>query len=236
MIAFTSDIDWAPEEVIEDTLALFQEHGVKCTLFATHASSIISSCNRSLFEIAIHPNFNSLLNGKEGSIDRILDAILEIYPGSKGVRSHSLMQSTLILSKFLERGLIYDSNYFLPYSKNSQPFKLWNGMIRIPFNWEDDIHCLYGFSFEDSQIDISQDSLNVFNFHPIHVYLNTETLSRYESAKPYLNNTKKLLEFRNDKKPGSRDLLIHLLHLIKVKKMKTKMLKQVVDEFLQKAH
>ena len=34
MICFTSDIDWAPE-VIYDTLKIFEEFGIKCTIFAT---------------------------------------------------------------------------------------------------------------------------------------------------------------------------------------------------------
>jgi hypothetical protein len=61
MIIFTCDIDWAPEEVIEDTLSLFEENDVKCTLFETHSSSVINSCSQTLFEIAIHPNFNSAI-------------------------------------------------------------------------------------------------------------------------------------------------------------------------------
>ena len=48
MLAFTSDIDWAPEEVIADMLQLFEMHNVKCTLFCTHKSKVIEECNRNL--------------------------------------------------------------------------------------------------------------------------------------------------------------------------------------------
>jgi hypothetical protein len=140
-----------------------------------------------------------------------------------------LLNSTVILSKFREHGLLYDSNCFLPYSKNSQPFKLWNGLVRIPFNWEDDIHCMYGFSFEDSQIDIMHDGLNVFNFHPIHIYLNTESLERYESAKKYFDNPGKLSEFRNTKTVGVRNLLIDLLEQIRINNTETMTLCEIAD-------
>jgi hypothetical protein len=43
MHLFTSDIDWAPEEVIEDTIGLFNKYGVKCTFFCTHPSAVIDS-------------------------------------------------------------------------------------------------------------------------------------------------------------------------------------------------
>lgn len=35
MILFTSDIDWASDEVIEDTIQLFESNNIKCTFFAT---------------------------------------------------------------------------------------------------------------------------------------------------------------------------------------------------------
>ena len=65
MICFTSDIDWAPEEVIYDTLKIFEEFGIKCTIFATHESEALKKCNKNLFEIGLHPNLNEgILNGK----------------------------------------------------------------------------------------------------------------------------------------------------------------------------
>ena len=47
MNLFTSDIDWAPEAVIEDTIELFNKYGVKCTFFCTHKSAVIDSIKNS---------------------------------------------------------------------------------------------------------------------------------------------------------------------------------------------
>lgn len=234
MIVLTSDIDWAVDPVIAEMLEIFERYNVKSTLFATHVSSQILTCDRKLFEVAIHPNFNPLLEGKGGNIDDILDALLDIYPNSRGVRTHSLCQSSRILDKFSERNLLYDGSCLLPFSSDVKPFKLWNGMVRIPYNWSDDMHCMYGFSFDEARIDVQNKCLNVFDFHPIHVFLNTESLDRYNTAKKYYDDPKKLLEYRNAQKAGTRDLLIDLLEYIKANNIKTKTMNEIAEEFIQK--
>lgn len=231
MIVLTSDIDWAPDEVIAYMLDLFEQYNVRYTLFATHETKEISIRNKNIFEIAIHPNFNPLLEGGGGSIDKILDDILSIYPDAKGVRSHSMTQSSVILSKFVEKGLLYDATQLEPYGKVSKPFVMWNGLIRIPCNWADDLHSMYGFSFDDSRIEFKDNGLNVLIFHPIHVFLNTESPTRYIAAKKSYHEPKKLLEYRNKKMRGTKDLLVDLLQYIKVNKIQTKTLIQIAKEF-----
>lgn len=209
MNLFTLDIDWAPEPVIEDTLALFEQFGVTCTIFATHRSRILDASRRDLFEIGIHPNFNRLLAGQSGDARAIIDELLEVYPDACGVRSHSMVQSTPLLDLFASKGLLYEANHFLPYWNGLRPFRLWNGLLRIPYNWEDDIHFSYGRPFNESGLD--QDALNVLDFHPVHVFLNTDTPDHYALARPHYHDADELLRMRNTKGPGARTLLIELL-------------------------
>jgi len=212
MIVFTSDIDWAPEEVIEDTLNLFELFGVKCTFFSTHHSLNLSKSDKKLFEIGIHPNFNQLLRGdSDKSFEDILDEIMDIHPEAVGIRTHTMMQSVVMLQKFADKKLLYESNTLMPYQTGLKPIRLWNNLIRIPFNWEDDVHWAYGYSFEDPKIDITANEMIVLDFHPIHIYLNTENKYRYSEAKNFFNDPKKLLEYKNTEVPGTRDLLINLL-------------------------
>jgi hypothetical protein len=211
MIAFTSDIDWAPEAVIADTIELFEKYQVKCTFFSTHHSAVLASCNRKLFEIAIHPNFNPLLKGRGGMAEDILSEIMAIHPEAEGIRCHSMLQSTELLQLFAEKKLVYDSNHFLPYHNNLKPYKLWNGLVKIPYNWEDDVHWSYGYDFSDSGMELGGDGLVVFDFHPIHIFLNTENKYRYNEAKKFYNDPAKLLEYRNTEVLGTRDLLVNLL-------------------------
>ena len=228
MLAFTCDIDWAPEEVIEDTLNLFELFGVKCTFFSTHHSLTLTKSNRKLFEIGIHPNFNQLLKaGSEKSFDDILDEIIDIHPEAVGIRSHTMMQSVVMMQKFADKKLLYESNTIMPYQTGLKPLKLWNNLVRIPFNWEDDVHWAYGYTFEDPKIDIEANELIVMDFHPIHIYLNTENKYRYSEAKNFYNDPKKLLEYRNTEVPGTRDLLITLLKKCKNNKIETFKMKDI---------
>ena len=212
MNLFTLDIDWAPEEVIEDSLQLFEKYNVPCTVFVTHRSKAIDGCNRKNFEIAIHPNYNPLLFEKsQNTFDEITDSILALYPEAKGVRSHSTTQNAFFFQKFKEKGLLYEANLFLPYWNSIKAFKLWNSLVRIPYNWEDDIHYLYNKKYTDCELDTSTENLNVFDFHPIHIYLNTEAESRYIEAKKNYHQPELLRSLRNNVTTGTRDLLISLL-------------------------
>ncbi len=213
MIIFTMDVDWAPEEVIEYSLAIFREYRAKCTLFATHASDVLRSCDRALFEIAIHPNYNQLLNGKANKTYRdVVDELMQIYPEAKGARGHSTTQNTPIIEYYAERGLIYDSSTMLPYATNLAPIKLWNGMLRIPYNWGDDAHWMYGRTFDQSGLAMNGEALNILDFHPVHIFLNTESQARYDSAKLYYQDPKHLAGFVNKGPfPGTKDLLVQSL-------------------------
>lgn len=232
MLLFTIDIDWAPDEVIEDTIALFEKYNIKCTIFSTHYSRVLEVCDKNLFEIGIHPNFNTILTGGSRSIDNILDELLFIHPNAKGVRSHSMLQSSMFLKKFAEKKLHYEVNHFLPYQNNIKPYKLWTGMISIPFNWEDDIHWSYGYSFDSSKLDLENNDLNILNFHPVHIFLNSENADRYTNAKPYYNYADKLIKHRNTETKGTRDLLISMLEYASKNQPCFKRLGDVANEFI----
>jgi hypothetical protein len=214
-VYFTIDIDWAPEAVIADTLALLEENQVAATLFCTHKSRVIDQCNTALFEKAIHPNFNFLLNGQKTngeSAEAVLDHLLHLYPQATGVRSHSMTQSSVLLDLFLQKGLLYDANHFLPYQQ-VRPFKLWNGLVRIPYNWEDDVHFFYGKEFEEPLFSSIPGDLLIVDFHPVHIYLNTKSKEHYQEAKKYYQQPDELIKCRgsSEEKAGVRDVFIQLL-------------------------
>ncbi len=233
MIAFTCDIDWAPEAVIQDTVNLFEIFGVKCTFFSTHHSLTLAKSNKNLFEIGIHPDFTPLLKGNnEKSFDDILDEILDIHPEARGVRTHTMLQNIHMMQKFADKKLVYEANNFLPYQTGLKPFKLWNGLVRIPYNWEDDVHWAYGYSFDDCRIDLNESELIIFDFHPIHIYLNTENKYRYSEAKKFYEDPEKLLEYRNTEVPGTRDLLVNLLKHCKSNNIETNRMIDIAYGFM----
>jgi len=212
MNLFTSDIDWAPEEVIADTVELFTRYGVKCTFFCTHPSGVIDSISRdSHFELGVHPNFMPLMNEQKGTVHDAIKKVLDLVPDAKGVRSHSLLQSTPLFQVFRDYGFLYEANTNLPYKEDILPYKLWNGLVKVMHNFEDDIHFMYKYDFDDCRLDLESQKLNVFSFHPIHIFLNTDAEHTYNQARPYYQNAKELLRYRNTKRKGTRDLLIELL-------------------------
>jgi hypothetical protein len=236
MIIFTSDIDWTTEDVISEMIDVFEQYQMKCTFFATHDSKVLKNCNRDLFELAIHPNFNPHLeNRTTKSVDDVIDELLKIYPEAKGVRSHCMTQSSIILGKFAEKGLLYDANHFLPYQKINV-FKLWTGMWRIPYNWEDDIHYSYNKSFDDIGLTLNHDDLFVFDFHPTQVFLNTERAERYIKAKADYHDTEKFRKHRNETAiKGAKDALIYVFEMIKKHNFQQdNLLRYLQKEFLNK--
>lgn len=215
------DIDWAPEEIIDDALSIFDDFGIKCTLFNTH-DSLITKNSGNYFENAIHPNFNKQLQGEEKiNFKMIIDRLMNIFPESKGFRSHSNTQNSLILKYASDIGLLYESNSLFPYNVDIKPFKDWNKIIRIPYNWIDDVHWLMNKSYDNCGMNFLEKGNFIFTFHPIHIYINTNNNDHYIRAKKHYQNPKILKEFINNNTLGTRDLLISTLQIVKEKKLKT---------------
>jgi hypothetical protein len=229
MFALTFDIDWAPDEVIADTLELLAASGVKATFFATHKSPLLEGFDRERFEVGLHPNFNPILEGSQEDFRRPVDALLAAFPSSRGVRSHSLVAGTQIIGYFMQAGLKYDSNILLPYQCGLKPFYHCSGLVRIPYFWEDDVHMAYGRPPLLADISLSPGSLHIFDFHPVHVFLNTFSESHYAAAKRYYQEPRALLGLRNTERPGVRDLLVELLEYVRAYEVKTVRLIDVAE-------
>lgn len=219
--ALTFDIDWAHDEILSDTIELVGKYGVPATWFVTHDTPLLTMLRKSKdFEVGLHPNFNFLLNGDNSagnSAKHVMEFLIEVVPEAKSVRSHSMTQSSHLLDVFGDLGLTHDVNQFVPYRHGSplRPWLSWNGICRVPYCWEDDVHVLYSArgvrQLSPKQIaSRSGGGLKVFDFHPIHVFLNTENLYRYERTRHLHRNPKELLGHRYEGY-GTRSRLIELL-------------------------
>jgi hypothetical protein len=219
----TLDIDWANDIVLNDTIDLVESFDVAATWFVTHQTPVLERLRKnSKFEIGIHPNFNFLLDGMYNagqSAIEVVQRLMVIVPQAKTVRSHSMTQSTGLLNVFKDVGLTHDANHFVPHhsSITLKPWSLWNGLCRVPYSWEDDVHIIYeaGGTEQQNPRDIALSEsvgLKVFDFHPIHVFLNTESLDRYERTRPLHQNPNELIKHRYDGY-GTRSRLIELLEL-----------------------
>lgn len=209
------DIDWAPDEVILDCFELVRKYSVPSTWFVTNESKIFDELyNSKLVEFGIHPNFNDLLNGKSEFKDsrEVLQRVLSIIPTARSVRSHSLTQNERLIDQFSESGLTHVSNCFIPYGSgiDVKPYYVWDQIVIVPHSWQDNVSLKMGVDFPQERDLLS--GFHVFNFHPIHVFLNTESIDRYESTRHLHQKPKELIKHRHEGY-GTRNRLIELLEL-----------------------
>lgn len=215
----TLDIDWAHDDILFDTIELVEAHRVQATWFVTHDTPLLSRLRRNPnFELGIHPNFNFLLNG-DGRTGKdaaeVVDRLLAIVPEAKCVRSHSTTQSSGLLELFRRKGLTHECNSFIPVQSGIElkPWRLWSGMTCIPYFWEDDVACLYG---PDDALPMSrlidQGGIKVFDFHPVHVFLNTEHMARYEKTRELHRSPQQLRAHRYEGE-GTRTRFLEFLRL-----------------------
>lgn len=213
------DLDWAIDEVLEDTLDLIIEANVKATLFVTHETPILDKMREtSLISLGLHPNFNPLFSGESlsSSPDRIMSDLKEIVPEARVLRSHSMSHSGLWLNAYKELGITHLSQYYMGGVKSIQPVRHVNGLVEVPVYFADD-----GYLFvEDHKgwnnpsveeiTSISEKSVKVFNFHPIHIALNSSSYATYESTKSSHREWDSIAGIRSSSF-GARDLLLRLI-------------------------
>lgn len=188
-LLITVDVDWAPDFAVFEVAGRLVEAGVRSTWFVTHASPATDFLvsRPDLFEVGIHPNF---LPGSTHGEDlrSVLEHCLHIVPGARSMRSHGLFSSTPLLDLVVrESAICVDGTLFLPRTPGLRPVEyFWAGrsLLRIPHFFEDD------FEMERPSPEWSLEpllalgeGLKVFDFHPIHLVLNSPSMGPYLELK-----------------------------------------------------
>lgn len=220
-IFFTFDLDWCSDFILSYTLDIIEKYNIRATFFVTHQSKILNRMRENPnIELGIHPNFNPLLEGNYQNGKNYYDVLKfykKIIPDAKSVRCHSLTHSSKIISAFKKEKLIYECNTLIPFSSKItlKPYKhLDKNIIRVPFFWEDDVHCAYNWKWDIKKF-VKKDGLKVFNFHPIHIFLNTYKLNIYEKNKKFMSHKKKNILKLRYKGYGVYNFLTDLINYIK---------------------
>lgn len=193
-VAITIDVDWAPDFVIDDIAQRLITYGVKATWFVTHRSPAIERLRRwpDLFELGIHPNV--LPGSTHGSTpEEVLEHCMALVPDATSMRTHGLVQSTLLLAQVMEKSPITaDVSLFLPHSPYLHPVSYqWASreLLRIPYFWEDDFEMERNAPcWRLSPLLALGNGQKIFDFHPIHVYLNSRDPSIYQALKRSVPN------------------------------------------------
>lgn len=212
-IFLSFDIDWAADDVVRDCLDLVRRAGVPATWFATHRSTVLDELLRDpTQEVGLHPNFNPLLQGEAAEPSpSVLSACRALAPAARSVRSHSLVYSERLLDQFKAAGFSHVANSFIPYSGDfpARPYPLWDGMTMVPHCWQDNVALKMDLEFPVRR-GFAGEGLVVLDFHPIHVYLNTEHVDRYEGTRPWHREPSRLIGHRHGGY-GTRSRLLELL-------------------------
>ena len=213
----TMDMDWANDGVLRDTIALVEQLNIPVCFFVTNDTPMLETLrNHPLFTLGIHPNFLPQMNGQTTKTywDTLAE-MQELVPEAKIIRCHALVDATPILVAAKELDFYADMNLFIPASSGItlHPFYHFTGLKRLPFFYEDDAWTAEPDAFgPEKHLTALDGSLRIFNFHPIHLYLNTEDMERYNRAKPYYHEFEKLAPFVNHGgEMGSRDFLTALV-------------------------
>lgn len=186
-IYLTFDQDWAPAWATQDLAHRLERAGRSATLFITQPCAAVSeAAERGVFELGWHPNY--LPGSSHGdSMATVLDTLAGWVPEATGVRAHSLIRGTPYLLEYGTRGLSYDTSDLLFLMPGIRPGWCWNGVVKLPIYWEDDVHLRHGLPIGLDTVPLGQPGLKVFNLHPVLLSLNSSDFEGYEALKRHLS-------------------------------------------------
>ena len=221
----TFDIDWAPEFAIDDLTELLTATRVPVTVFHTHRTGAAERLlKRPNTETAVHPNF---LDAPDPAVR--LKEVLTAFPAAKGVRNHRLYYHSGLLGVFHKAGIEYLSNDLLFLQEALQPLYDWSGLVRLPIYWEDDVQSIYfGDRYDLAVLNLARKGMKVFNFHPIHLFLNTRDVREYRAVKSQLKEERDARKHQKSGR-GIRTLFLELLR--EIEKSGTKTLGEAARDF-----
>ena len=241
----TFDIDWVSDWAIRRVANLLEDAGVKATWFVTHDSPQIRELRKRSrnFEIGIHPNL--LPGSSQGKTEEeIFETLLKIVPEAKVVRTHGLVFSNALMKRLtLKYSLDVDSSVLLFESANIEPHIRYyketrRQFVRIPYFWEDSIEILkqfVTFDFTDPKYHVP--GLKVYDFHPIHVVLNTNEIHSYNWVKSNVGvgkvDEKSIASIRNDHL-GAETMLKQVIKYIKETQGKSYTLSEIARAWLER--
>ena len=221
-MALTFDVDWASDEVLEYTLDLLEESGKAATIFVTHDTPVLSRIRENpLWEIGLHPNFvlsAGALVGLDTHVENVLSKMKAWAPEAISLRSHGLVTANRWLWQYEAQG-IKNLSMSLKFNIKSQPHEEINGLVECPIYFSENSQLVIQQKGGVDLADITQlgqvadDELRVFDFHPIHICLNTENYERYENSRHVHSDWKQLDAYRNKTTEGAEFWLREVLNL-----------------------
>jgi hypothetical protein len=175
---FTGDVDWAKETDIQGMIDFFRSRNVPLTLFITHPSGTVEYYyDNSEMRRFVGLHFNFCKNSTQGrTYEQVLDYCQSLWPSAVSYRCHRYFEDAEVAMLVAKREFKYDSNS-VQFLQKCYPLHQWNGLMRYPVFWEDDVHTMIkGLPLKLKYISkpLSLEGIKVFNIHPIHFVKSSE--------------------------------------------------------------
>lgn len=226
MIILTFDTDWIPENILDDILLDLKEKNIKATIFASNYYRCLVKPPSNI-EVGIHPNFD------RGNWMSQTVKIKKIYPKSIGVRNHSLVFSERLRPIWRRLGIKYTSNSIQFLQNGIHPVPVTKNIIDFPLFHMDRFYLEMTEPKTDfglKKFSLGKPGLKIFDFHPIHLTLNTPSQKYYEKHKINYKNIFKLKK-TTYKGRGTRTLYDNLIRYIIKNNIKTHTLNELHEKF-----
>jgi len=166
---FTGDLDWANEASIENMINLFQSKEIPLTFFVTHQSKTVEKYyDNPKMRRFIGLHFNFCKGSTQGyDYEEVVNYCLRLWETAVSYRSHRYFEDSEIAKLVASKGFKYDSNS-VQFLQECYPIRQWNGLVRYPVFWEDDVHTYLSLPFELSTISnqLALGGIKVFDIHP----------------------------------------------------------------------
>jgi hypothetical protein len=185
MICLTFDTDWMTEASLERFLRECPIPG-RATFFCHDAFQCLSTTDH---ELCPHP-FVSDLQDWQGELQELRS---RISPGSTGIRTHSCVFSHAMAVGLHDLGFTYISQAASPFQPGLAPFRHPWGIWELPIYYMDNMDFWFRGNWpgvEHTSFDprwikqaVMGPDLYVFDFHPIHLALNTQRPGDYQRVK-----------------------------------------------------
>lgn len=220
-VYLTFHVEWAPDFVVAQVLELVGN--TPAAFLVTHPSPIVDEVRSARQDLGWHPNF--LPGSTQGhSPAAVLDYLAAIVPAPVAVRSHKYACDTTILNMYVERGVKLDLtslDYLNPFI---EPRTYWNGLQRCATFWEDTVHIVRADPYQRSLYLPDGPGALVYNFHPIHIVLNSNSMEPYRAMLRALRGPSHLASWA-DLRPyvnpgyGVRNVLAEILEAVRLRQV-----------------
>jgi len=242
VFCFTSDIDWASEDVMTEYFRIVNPLEIKPTLFVTHYSEVIEAQFKlNKLERGIHPNF--LSDSSHGDTFReVVETCVKFAPESYGFRSHRFFDVTDITHLLKnEYHYKYVSNLGTILQTHIRPILHESGLISFPVFFEDGTHLYNQMDLDFRKyLDLfTSPGIKIISFHPMNFVFNSPTMPFMRQIKDsltreeYTNISASTIECFRNKDKGIGQTVLDIVNFVKENNYPVFSLNELYNIFIQ---